>query len=139
MSVFTCRMYIYRLFVVSYLSYLTRDLAAVNVNVLPHGTKSCRTWRPHRWLTWHPNTSCTTATRMPTCPSWSSSPQALSSAASADLFEQAIRSAGGVKAGGPPKTDPATGAKRDDGAVGASGLRSIPCGPLTSPKINGIA
>ncbi|GLI65804.1 hypothetical protein VaNZ11_009427 [Volvox africanus] len=44
--------------------------------------------------------------------------QALSSAGSADLLEQALRAAGGVKAGGPPKTDPATGAKRDDGMFG---------------------
>ncbi|GIM13614.1 hypothetical protein Vretimale_16680 [Volvox reticuliferus] len=43
---------------------------------------------------------------------------ALSSAGSADLLERALRAAGGVKAGGPPKTDPATGNKREDGVFG---------------------
>ncbi|GLC40170.1 hypothetical protein PLESTM_001009700 [Pleodorina starrii] len=44
--------------------------------------------------------------------------QALSSPSSAELLERALVAAGGVRTGGPPKTDPATGAKRDDGVYG---------------------
>ncbi|KXZ50147.1 CYG40/TTL7 protein [Gonium pectorale] len=43
---------------------------------------------------------------------------AFSSEGSAELIERALVAAGGVRAGGPPKKDAATGAKRDDGVYG---------------------
>ncbi|KAG2443321.1 hypothetical protein HYH02_009387 [Chlamydomonas schloesseri] len=44
--------------------------------------------------------------------------QAFSSAGSAELIERALVAVGGVRAGGPPKLDASTGAKRDDGVYG---------------------
>ncbi|PNH11180.1 Tubulin polyglutamylase TTLL5 [Tetrabaena socialis] len=44
--------------------------------------------------------------------------RAFSSEGSAALVERALREAGGVRAGGPPKLDAATGAKQSDGVYG---------------------
>lgn len=43
--------------------------------------------------------------------------QAFSSADSAALIEQALKAVGGVRTGGPPKHDAATGAKHKEGEV----------------------